>query len=116
MLIISNSSGSIVSIWSGNVENALSKFFPNRNDFSEHYFNDDSDVLNNSHKYKIVDGNYIIKEDEKIKQIKDEYQNILDNLIQTKLRMDILGQPTVTITTAYKNKKDEMDTTIRSVV
>lgn len=129
MLVITDLNDNILGVWGGN-NHTLANIYPNNPEMlqllKEYWFEDDDDDLANyKDKYKIVGGQYVLKtaeelnppptKEQQIDSIKAQYQDVLDKLIITKQRMEMLGQPIDTIITAYQSKKAEMDVAIRGV-
>lgn len=129
MLIITDLLENIVAVWSGN-NNTLTSIYPNNptilQQYNEYHFeNDDKDLIDNRHKYKIVNGQYIKKtaeelnppptREQKIEKIKTDYETTLEKLIMTKLKLEMLNQPIGSVISAYQTKKAEMEQAIRDV-
>lgn len=108
--------GRIISVCSGKVEDALSKYFPDREGITDYYFEqDDKEVLENFYKYQIVNGNYVLKSDEKVKQIQESYQVIFNDLAMQKLHAEMVGEPFGLIIAEYRKKRGEMNEAIRVI-
>jgi hypothetical protein len=128
-LVYEKNSGKIAGIWPEQI--TIENAYPNHAYMADVYASlpltdEEAKVIyENMAKFKIINEEIVElapeelnpppTREQKVQAIKYEYQTILDNLIMTKQRMEMLGQPVDTIITAFQAKKVEMDTAIRGV-
>lgn len=123
----------IVAVWTNELD-TLASVYPDNPEMLMKYEESniplDVDIVNNPDLYEPIRDNKneiigiqkrvvtskVFTREEKIQGIKTQYQTILDNLISTKLKLEMLGQPIDNIITAYQTKKAEMEKAIRDVV
>ncbi len=118
MLLITDLTGNVLASFSGD-NNTLKSVFPDDQNinkkYNEYFFDDDRDVLDNPTKYKIENGQYILKPLSPItlEEIKAKYQPVLDDLLKQKIDAEIMGEPTDTIISEYRNQKTLMEDEIK---